>query len=112
MVVCLFRCVAVIPAYSGRLRLICGQAHIWRQSSNRSASKRAALHLNRVGICVFCSRICECVVDRLRVLYTSDASTLTSGCQVRTNEELVPQPQVDVVSLLWVTVVETWVGGE
>ena len=48
-------------------------------------------------------------VDRLRVLCISDASALTSGCQVRTNEELVPLLEMDVVSLLGVVLVETWV---
>ena len=38
-----------------------------------------------------------------------DASALTSGCQVRTNEELVLQLEMDVVSLLGVVLVETWV---
>ena len=48
-------------------------------------------------------------VDRLRVLCISDASALTSGCQVRTNEELVLRLEMDVVSLLGVVLVETWV---
>ena len=138
-VVCLFmiRCVAVIPAYSDRLRLsLCvvrpraltsgGEAQKGG-GTNQSASKRAALHRNRMDIrcvgsfvvvhvsvlCELCPRVS---VDRLRVQYISDASALTSGCQVRTNEELVPRSQMDLVSLMGVMFVETWVdylsGGE
>ena len=57
----MIRCVAVIPAYSDRLRLsLCvvkpraltsGDEAQKGGGTDRSASKRAALHRNRVDIC-------------------------------------------------------------